>query len=76
MSQVNSRGYVEVNGVRVADFESHHDPSSAAGPGLHLFTLDYHCQVTDHLRLYVYTGDGMMTTDEAHILNYFLLVSR
>ena len=64
-------GFVEINGVRVREFNTY--STGANGPGLRVLSMNYHCQVSDIFRVDVnITGD--ISREDGQLFTQFIQV--
>ena len=67
-------GFVEINGVRVREFNT--NSTGANGPGLRVFSMNYHCQVSDIFRIDVDSTTGDISRNDGLLFTQFILVCR
>ena len=65
-------GFVEINGVRVREFNTY--STGANGPGFRVFSMNYHCQVSDIFRVNVDSTTGDMLKKDAELFTQFIQV--
>ena len=70
----NLVGFVEINGVRVREFNTY--STGANGPGFRVFSMNYHCQVSDIFRVDVNSSTGGISKKDGELFTQFILVCR